>query len=83
MKVRSDLRAGKSLQECRDERDYWKEQSRLMQKYLDNPKKDPPRGLDLVKPGSDYVSSDSSYSGNWQVPVSQYGNILDRSGACG
>lgn len=45
MKIRSELRAGRTFQECARERDWWKTQSGLMEEYANNPHKTPPAGL--------------------------------------
>lgn len=45
MKIRSELRAGRTFTECSRERDWWKKQAGLMEEYANSKGMVPPAGL--------------------------------------
>jgi hypothetical protein len=45
MKIRSQLRAGRTFEECAQERSWWKNQAALMEEYANSKKTTPPAGL--------------------------------------
>lgn len=45
MKIRSELKAGRTFQDCARERDWWKWQESLMEEYAKSNKTTPPAGL--------------------------------------
>jgi hypothetical protein len=45
MKVRSELKAGRTFQECAQERDWWKRQAVMMEEFANSNKTTPPTGL--------------------------------------
>ena len=45
MKIRSKLRAGRTFEECAQERAWWKNQAALMEEYANSKKTTPPAGL--------------------------------------
>jgi hypothetical protein len=45
MKIRSEIRAGRTFEQCAQERDWWKRQATLMEEYANSKKTTPPAGL--------------------------------------
>ena len=45
MKIRSELKAGRTFEECARERDWWKNQANMMEEYANSKKNTPPAGL--------------------------------------
>ena len=45
MKIRSELRAGRTFEQCAQERDWWKNQAKMMEEYANSKKSTPPAGL--------------------------------------
>jgi|PlaIllAssembly_1097288.scaffolds.fasta_scaffold631727_2 hypothetical protein len=80
MKIRSDIHAGTTFAECDVQRDCWKKQAELMEKYANGSSSTPPSGLQFPP----YICTSSSYqpypSGGGYVNGVYY---PDKSGACG
>ena len=79
MKIRTNLSAGMTFEECDAQRNWWKEQAYLMQTYAIGDSTTPPAGLWLPSSGS---GSSPTYptSGGGYVNGVYY---ADQSGVCG
>ena len=79
MKIRSDIHAGTTFAECDVQRDCWKKQAELMEKYANGSSSTPPSGLQFPP----YICTSSSYqpypSGGGYVNGVYY---PDMSGTC-
>lgn len=79
MKIRSNLSAGMTFEECDVQRNWWKEQAYLMQTYAKSSSSTPPSGLWLPGSGSPssptYPTTGGGYVSGVYYP--------DKSGVCG
>jgi hypothetical protein len=75
MKIRTNLTAGATYEECDQQRDWWKQQAELMEKYSYNVKGGPPAGLWLPGTSVPPSSTGGGYVGDVWYP--------DKSGVCG
>ena len=75
MKIRTNLTAGATYAECDQQRDWWKQQAELMEKYSYNVKGTPPAGLWLPGTSVPPSSTGGGYVGTTWYP--------DKSGICG
>jgi hypothetical protein len=77
MKIRSELRAGRTFEECARERDWWKNQATMMEGYVNSKNTTPPAGLWFPPTAAHLPSTPSS------LPTTGTGTYHpDMSGVC-
>ena len=73
MKIRSELRAGRTFDDCAKERDWWRKQAGLMEQWVESNRKTPPAGLWL--PTAEHLPA--------TPPTGSSGSYPDMSAVCG
>lgn len=77
MKIRSELRAGRTFADCAVERDWWKRQAELMEEFANSKKATPPAGLWFPTTVSQLPSTPPAH------PITTTGKVYpDMSGVC-
>ena len=83
MKIRSELRAGRTFEECARERDWWKNQANLMEEYANSNKTKPPAGLWFPTTATQLPSTPPTYPTYPARPTTGTGVYYpDMSGTC-
>lgn len=77
MKIRSELKAGQSFEDCAQEREWWKKQSELMEEYAKSKKTTPPTGLWFPTSATQLPTNPPSYPTSGTKTV-----YTDMSGIC-
>lgn len=79
MRIRSNLTAGMTYEECDQQRDWWKEQANLMESYANSSGKTPPAGLWFPTSGQPTNPTYPTTGGGYVNGV----YYSDMSGVCG
>lgn len=79
MKIRSNLSAGQTFEQCDQQRNWWKQQAELMEVYAKSSSSTPPAGLWLPTSGSPSYPSYPTTGGGYVNGV----YYPDQSGVCG
>jgi hypothetical protein len=78
MKIRSELRAGRTFDDCARERDWWKKQAGLMEEFANSKKYTPPAELWFPPSAVQLPSTPPTYPSTGANHV-----YPDMSGVCG
>jgi len=89
MKIKTDIYAGMTYEECDAQRNWWKNQAQMMESYGASSSTVPPAGLWFPCQGNPPVPGGGSSSGGGTYPPPSSGGyvngvwVADMSGYCG